>query len=216
MEQTQLLEQSAAAAAAAAAYFNTANIGTMSMGAQIPSPNTSNFASSNQQHQIYHQTTTTTTTNQQPYLISPPAFPHNNELQHSYPLNFFYEMPQIQPTMTTSTGLLNANNTTLTVTPSLSTPMTMSNINTNTLNHHKMSLENRNKKLVSTSMIDEDYVQNLTNELQHTKQLLNQYQLRTEQLMELVKKQTDKIAELREQVAANNIKPVTVSTPQST
>jgi butyrate kinase len=50
------------------------------------------------------------------------------------------------------------------------------------------------------SNVDEDYVQNLTNELQHTKQLLSQYQLRTEQLMELVKKQTDKISELREQL----------------
>jgi butyrate kinase len=48
--------------------------------------------------------------------------------------------------------------------------------------------------------VDEDYVQNLTNELQHTKQLLKQYQLRTEQLMELVTKQTEKIKELREQV----------------
>lgn len=53
----------------------------------------------------------------------------------------------------------------------------------------------------SVSGVDEDYVQNLANELQHTKQLLSQYQIRTEQLMELVKKQTDKISELREQLA---------------
>jgi septal ring factor EnvC (AmiA/AmiB activator) len=54
--------------------------------------------------------------------------------------------------------------------------------------------------------MDDDYVQNLSNELQHTKQLLKQYQLRTEQLMELVKKQTNKIADLREQlkIAQNN------------
>lgn len=53
----------------------------------------------------------------------------------------------------------------------------------------------------ATATVDEDYVQNLANELQHTKQLLSQYQLRTEQLMELVKKQTDKISELRDQLA---------------
>ncbi|KAI7893331.1 uncharacterized protein EV154DRAFT_501684 [Mucor mucedo] len=53
------------------------------------------------------------------------------------------------------------------------------------------------------SSVDEDYVQNLANELQHTKQLLSQYQLRTEQLMSLVEKQTLKINELREQLAEN-------------
>ncbi|KAI9245165.1 hypothetical protein BY458DRAFT_529072 [Sporodiniella umbellata] len=52
----------------------------------------------------------------------------------------------------------------------------------------------------SSSSIDMDYVQNLSNELEHTKQLLRQYQHRTEQLMELVKKQTSKIADLREQL----------------
>ncbi|ORE06166.1 hypothetical protein BCV72DRAFT_228610 [Rhizopus microsporus var. microsporus] len=52
----------------------------------------------------------------------------------------------------------------------------------------------------SSSSIDDDYVQNLSNELQHTKQLLKQYQIRTEQLMELVKKQTNKITDLREQL----------------
>ncbi|KAI8645548.1 hypothetical protein BD408DRAFT_411612 [Parasitella parasitica] len=56
----------------------------------------------------------------------------------------------------------------------------------------------------AATAVDEDYVQNLANELQHTKQLLSQYQLRTEQLMELVKKQTDKISELREQLANKN------------
>lgn len=49
--------------------------------------------------------------------------------------------------------------------------------------------------------VDEDYVDNLNNELMHTKQLLKQYQLRTEQLMGLVKKQTEKINELRSQLA---------------
>lgn len=66
-----------------------------------------------------------------------------------------------------------------------------------------MNTNNSNKPSESStqvSSVDEDYVQNLANELQHTKQLLSQYQLRTEQLMELVKKQTDKISELREQL----------------
>jgi argininosuccinate lyase len=48
--------------------------------------------------------------------------------------------------------------------------------------------------------MDDDYVQNLSNELKHTKELLKQYQIRTEQLMELVTKQTNKITDLREQL----------------
>ncbi|KAI8082154.1 hypothetical protein BDF21DRAFT_417214 [Thamnidium elegans] len=55
------------------------------------------------------------------------------------------------------------------------------------------------------SSVDDDYVQNLANELQHTKQLLSQYQLRTEQLMSLVEKQTTKINELREQLADKKV-----------
>ncbi|KAG1454643.1 hypothetical protein G6F56_007270 [Rhizopus delemar] len=52
----------------------------------------------------------------------------------------------------------------------------------------------------SSSSLDTDYVQNMKNELEHTKQLLRQYQHRTEQLVELVTKQTQKIADLREEL----------------
>ncbi|KAI9263085.1 hypothetical protein BY458DRAFT_477407 [Sporodiniella umbellata] len=54
----------------------------------------------------------------------------------------------------------------------------------------------------SASNAGDDYVQNLSEELQNTKDLLQKYQLRSEQLMELVQKQTDKIADLREQLKA--------------
>jgi phage-related tail protein len=49
-----------------------------------------------------------------------------------------------------------------------------------------------------------NYVQSLETDLQNTRNLLAQYKKRTEQLMELVKKQTTKINELREQL---NSKP---------
>ncbi|CEP14806.1 hypothetical protein [Parasitella parasitica] len=117
--------------------------------------------------------------------------------QVQYPsIDFFYETPHIQPTPSSSityTTTSNTANTINTIVPTASTsyqtPMT------------KKPLDN---STATTTAVDEDYVQNLANELQHTKQLLSQYQLRTEQLMELVKKQTDKISELREQLANKN------------
>ncbi|KAI8991296.1 hypothetical protein BDF20DRAFT_843867 [Mycotypha africana] len=64
------------------------------------------------------------------------------------------------------------------------------------------SINSGNPNLTSCSVpISAQQVQSLVNELKHTKQLLRQYQARTEYLMDLVGKQTNKISELRDQIA---------------
>ncbi|KAL9544296.1 hypothetical protein MBANPS3_007702 [Mucor bainieri] len=122
--------------------------------------------------------------------------------QQQYPtIDFFYETPHIQPTPSSSHTYTTANTNTIntiipTASTSYQTPMT-----TKPLDSSTAAIATTATSSSVSGGVDEDYVQNLANELQHTKQLLSQYQLRTEQLMELVKKQTDKISELREQLA---------------
>ncbi|KAG1443623.1 hypothetical protein G6F56_010604 [Rhizopus delemar] len=66
---------------------------------------------------------------------------------------------------------------------------------------HNKSIESLLEPIHNTSSTTgDDAVQNLSEELENTKQLLQKYQQRSEQLMELVQKQTDKIADLREQL----------------
>ncbi|KAI8327577.1 hypothetical protein EDC96DRAFT_531700 [Choanephora cucurbitarum] len=185
-------------------YYNHTNSNSMMIDGQ-PSQPPPNYT----QQQIFQFNA------DQPYVIAPNNF--NAEIQpqqainQPYPsIDFFYETPHVQPTMTTSTDLSkNYTNTNTTTSSSSTTTNTTANnyqipISTNTNN---ASLSRPSETSTAVSSVDEDYVQNLANELQHTKQLLNQYQLRTEQLMELVKKQTDKISELRDQLS-NKANPV--------
>ncbi|KAI8085844.1 uncharacterized protein B0P05DRAFT_533947 [Gilbertella persicaria] len=173
-------------------YYNN-NSNSMNMEGQQQQPYT-------QQQQAYHFNGGTS---EQQYVISPSNF-NATEIQpqsmnQPYPsIDFFYETPHIQPTMTTSTDL--SKNYTNSTSNNFQIPISNTNNATNTMTRPSESS-------TAVSSVDEDYVQNLANELQHTKQLLNQYQLRTEQLMELVKKQTDKIAELRDQLN-NKANPV--------
>ncbi|KAI8379043.1 hypothetical protein BD560DRAFT_444994 [Blakeslea trispora] len=184
-------------------YYNHNNSNSMMIDSQQPSQQQQNYT---QQQQPVFQFNGP---DQQQYVIAPTNFDASEiqpqqSMSQPYPsIDFFYETPHIQPTMTTSTDL--SKNYTNTTTSTASTNNYQIPISTNTNNASSISRPSETSTAVSS--VDEDYVQNLANELQHTKQLLNQYQLRTEQLMELVKKQTDKISELRDQLS-NKANPV--------
>ncbi|CAO0799633.1 unnamed protein product [Mucor circinelloides] len=189
MDQTQILDPNYYVAASTV----SANI--------IPTASTSTHIPFDQ----YQQQQPQASHHPQAYIYSDPQQQQlqQQQQQQQYPtIDFFYETPHIQPTPSSSHTYTTATatNTINTIIPTASTsyqnPMTTKPLDSNSAAGAATTATSS-----SVSGVDEDYVQNLANELQHTKQLLSQYQIRTEQLMELVKKQTDKISELREQLA---------------
>ncbi|KAI8992382.1 hypothetical protein BDB01DRAFT_778280 [Pilobolus umbonatus] len=101
-----------------------------------------------------------------------------------------------------ATGMIANTNTTGQIIPDTTNTnkMDSSSSSTSSSSHNNNNSSINSSTNNNSNNIETDYVQNLSNELQHTKHLLKQYQVRTEQLMELVQKQTNRISELRGQL----------------